>query len=98
MGFIAVRALPTLSLPVLQVSVIKLPDDTFEHATQAGGFELIATLADGSPLPSWISFDGQSGTFTLKPPAGTSEAVSVVVTARDHVGRTASTGMVLNIH
>lgn len=96
-GFIAVRELPTLTLGAAQTSQVNLPDDTFEHATQTGGFQLTASMADGSALPSWVTFNSDKGTFTLNPPAGTTEKLDVRVTARDHEGRTATTGMILKV-
>lgn len=47
-----------------------------------------ATLADGSALPSWLSFNASTRTFSGTPPAvGT---ISVLVTARDTGNLTAS--------
>lgn len=92
-GFVAVRELPTLNLPASQEAVAQLPDDTFQHSTQSGGFQLTATSADGSPLPDWVHFDSSKGTFTLSPPSGTQADLHVVITAKDHSGHVASTGM-----
>lgn len=39
-----------------------------------------ATLADGSPLPAWLSFDADTGTFSGNPPHGATD-LSVKVTA-----------------
>jgi Ca2+-binding RTX toxin-like protein len=47
-----------------------------------------ATLANGSPLPSWLSFDGES--FSGTPANGDVGAISVRVTATDIWGTTAS--------
>jgi hypothetical protein len=92
-GFVAVRELPTLNLPAAQEAVAQLPDDTFQHSTESGGFQLTATSADGSPLPNWVHFDRSKGTFTLSPPSGTQADLHVVITAKDHSGHVASTGM-----
>jgi hypothetical protein len=96
-GFIAVRELPTLNLLASQDAVAQLPDDTFQHSTQSGGFQLTAASADGSPLPDWVHFDSAKGTFTLSPPSGTQADLHVVITARDHSGHVASTGMRLRV-
>jgi hypothetical protein len=96
-GFIAVREIPNLDLPTAQVSEVKLPPDTFKHATQSGGFQLTARLSNGLPLPSWVQFDSDTGIFTLQPPRGISAQLHVIVTARDRAGRTASAGMELNV-
>jgi len=97
-GFIAVRVLPDVMLGTSQTSQVNLPDDTFQHATQTGGFQLSASMADGSALPSWVTFDSDKGTFTLNPPSGTAKKLDVRITARDHQGRTATTGMILTVH
>jgi len=97
-GFVAVRELPTLTLGASQTSQVVLPDDTFQHATQTGGFQLTASMADGSPLPTWVTFDADKGTFALKPPAGTSEKLDIRINARDHEGRTATTGIILKVN
>lgn len=54
-------------------------------------------MADGSPLPSWVSFDVAAGTFTLRPPQGTVAGLHLTITARDRQGRTASTDLTLNV-
>lgn len=54
---------------------------------------LTATLADGSDLPAWITFDPLTGTFS-----GTSEVdttLSILVTATDAAGLSASAGFTL---
>jgi hypothetical protein len=65
--FVAVSELGALPLAAAQTAVVKLPDDTFRHSIRFGGFQLSATLADGSPLPRWVSFGGTNGRFTLQP-------------------------------
>ena len=60
------------------------------HAT--GGTETVhlsATLADGSPLPSWLKFDPASR-LSGQPSPGAS-AVAVLVTAKDDQGHEAQT-------
>ncbi|MCF8054285.1 MAG: putative Ig domain-containing protein, partial [Deltaproteobacteria bacterium] len=63
-----------------------LPDKTVNNGgySVAGSFRSgsqfthTATMADGSPLPNWLKFDGATRTFSGKPPAGISK-VSVNV-------------------
>jgi len=77
------------------VSGVAIPDRTlapasaFSFALPAGAFSdadsilaLSATLADGSPLPAWLSFDAASGTFSGSAPVGFG-SLSVRVTASD---------------
>ena len=42
-----------------------------------------ATLADGSTLPSWLSFDASSRTFSGTPSNGDVGAIDIKVTATD---------------
>jgi len=97
-SFTAVRELGSLQVGAGVVSVIQLPGDTFQHtAQQAGDFKLSATMADGSPLPGWVSFDSATGTFTLRPPEGTVATLAITVTARDREGKVATTDMALQV-
>jgi hypothetical protein len=54
--------------------------------------KLEARQADGSPLPTWLGFDGITGLFNGAPPAGAEvPRLRVEVLARDDVGREART-------
>ena len=65
--------------------------NAFSFAVQAGAFvdadgdelSYAATLADGSDLPDWLSFNAVTQTFTGTPPAGSAGTISVMVTASD---------------
>ena len=96
-GFTAVRELGAIDLASDVTSVVPLPSDTFQHASQPDGFTLSAAMADGSPLPSWVSFDPAAGTFTLRPPQGTVGDLQLTITARDRQGRAASADLTLNV-
>ena len=62
-----------------QAFAFSVPADAFADADSA--LTLTATLADGSDLPAWLSFDGS--TFSGTPGAGDAGMVSVLVTASD---------------
>ena len=47
---------------------------------------LVATLANGQPLPSWLSFNATTRTFTGTPAAGNTGALDIMVTALDPKG------------
>ncbi len=65
-----------------------LPSNTFTDVDSGDSLTYSATLADGSPLPVWLSFDALTRTFTGTPPAiGTT---GVRVTVVDAGGLTAS--------
>jgi VCBS repeat-containing protein len=51
---------------------------------------LMATLADGAPLPSWLSFDRATGTFSGTPPLDFNGNLSLQVTATDTGGLSAT--------
>ncbi|WP_028311381.1 Ig-like domain-containing protein [Derxia gummosa] len=68
---------------------LQLPADTFLHTQINETVTLQATLANGKPLPGWLSFDGKAGTFTGEPPANLTSDVAIKVVARDSQGREA---------
>jgi len=53
------------------------------------------TLADGSPLPSWLTFDATTRTFSGNPPAD--GALDILVTARDPSGATVTSSFTLTM-
>ncbi|MBW7850630.1 MAG: tandem-95 repeat protein [Rhodospirillales bacterium] len=66
-------------------------DSAFSFLVPAGTFTDVdgdtltfgATLADGNPLPAWLSFDSGSRTFSGTPASGDIGSLSVRVTASD---------------
>lgn len=68
-----------------------LPASAFSFlADKTASLTYSATLAGGGALPSWLSFDPATATFTGNPPHGTTD-LSVVVTATASSGGSAST-------
>lgn len=65
-----------------QVWSFTVPANTFSDA-DGDALTLSATLEDGSALPSWLSFDATSGTFSGTPPAAFLGSLSLKVTASD---------------
>ena len=72
-----------------------LEDSAFSFTLPAGSFRDVdigdelaytATLANGDPLPDWLSFDAQTGTFSGTPANGDVGSVSVRLTATDLAG------------
>ncbi len=96
------NALPTAgTLPSLSA----LEDDAFSYTVPTTLFSdadirdrltLNATLADNSPLPSWLSFDGR--TFSGTPVNANVGTISVKVTATDIFGATVSTVTALTVN
>ncbi len=66
-----------------------VPADAFSDADASDSLAYTATLADGSPLPAWLSFDAATRTFSGTPDNGDVGDVSVRVTATDGSGASA---------
>lgn len=72
-----------------------VPVNTFNDPDAAVDPIYTATLADGSPLPAWLTLDGATGTFSGTPvEAGT---LTIKVTATDEDNASASDEFVLTI-
>ena len=72
-----------------------VPGNAFGDDDPGDSLSLTATLANGDPLPAWLSFDGSS--FSGTPGAGDSGILSVTVTAADLAGATASSTFQLDV-
>ncbi|HYC01912.1 MAG TPA: DUF4347 domain-containing protein [Azospirillaceae bacterium] len=71
------------------LSSFQLPNGTFQHTAVDAIVTVTATQADGSPLPSWLTFDPQTGTFKGDPPPDVQGTLQLKVTAEDNEGRKA---------
>ncbi|MFM9934809.1 MAG: putative Ig domain-containing protein [Novosphingobium sp.] len=60
----------------------QVPGDTFSDP-DSDSLSLSATLADGSPLPNWITFDPETRTFSGTPPLDYNGELAFTVTASD---------------
>jgi hypothetical protein len=80
-----------------EVGSFNLPTGTFRHSSGNAKISLEASLADGSPLPEWLTFDPDSGRFTGKPPKGTGGAMDIKILARDDRGNVAFAQFLLHI-
>jgi hypothetical protein len=76
---------------------LQVPRDAFAHTNPSAIVRLEATQADGRPLPTWLSFDAQSGLLTGTPPSAQAAGVEVKITARDDAGREASVSFRLQL-
>jgi len=72
-----------------------VPAGTFVDA-DGDALALSASLADGSPLPAWLSFDAATGSFSGNPPNGIG-SLTLRVTASDGQGGTASDDFTLTL-
>jgi Ca2+-binding RTX toxin-like protein len=79
--------------------VFTIPGNTFADADTLHGDVLTyaATRADGSPLPSWLSFDSATGTFTGTPTNDDVGVLDIAVTVTDAAGAQATDIFTLNV-
>ncbi|PXF29263.1 hypothetical protein WH50_21755, partial [Pokkaliibacter plantistimulans] len=74
-----------------------IPAGTFSDVDAGDSLTYTATLADGSTLPSWLSFDASTGTFSGTPDNGDVGAISIRVTATDTSGASVSSSFSLTV-
>ncbi|WP_298303281.1 tandem-95 repeat protein, partial [uncultured Erythrobacter sp.] len=75
-----VQALPDVSFGEDTAISVAVPPETFEDV-DGDTLSISATLADGSDLPTWLSFDG--ATFSGTPPQDFNGSLALTVTASD---------------
>jgi Ca2+-binding RTX toxin-like protein len=88
---------PTLATPLADQSGSEglafsytVPTTAFSDPDTGDTLTYSATKADGSALPSWLSFNTTTRVFSGTPPTGSTGTISVKVTARDPWNLTAS--------
>ncbi len=74
-----------------------IPADTFTDVDVGDSLNYNVTLADGSPLPSWLNFDVNSLTLSGMPSNNEVGDIVLNVIATDMAGATASQPFTLNI-
>ncbi|HYE48815.1 MAG TPA: putative Ig domain-containing protein, partial [Azospirillaceae bacterium] len=79
------------------LSSFQLPNGTFQHTNSEAIVSVTATMADGSPLPPWLTFDPQTGTFKGDPPPDAEGTLEIKVTAEDNDGRRAEAKFRLSV-
>jgi len=86
-----------VELPASGGASYTLPADSFIETDPNSPVTLTARLADGRPLPAYVSFDPTTGTLEFAENSGGSrpDELVVVVIARDAHGREARTSMVV---
>lgn len=72
-----------------------VPEGTFSDVDTGDSLDLNATLANGDPLPGWLTFDGTS--FSGTPSAQDAGMITIAVIATDLAGATVSTTFELTI-
>jgi hypothetical protein len=89
------HGIPNMQLTSDGVGALRVPEDAFAHTDPSAVVHLDARLADGRPLPAWLSFEGVRGVFSGFPPEGLQGSLEIEVIARDTEGREARTQFVL---
>lgn len=74
-----------------------IPADAFTDADPGDELTLTAARADGQPLPSWLTFDATTATFSGTPASGDLGAVEIRVTATDLGGNNVSDVFVVDV-
>jgi VCBS repeat-containing protein len=74
-----------------------IPTGTFADIDQGDVLSYIATLADGTVLPSWLVFDAATQTFSGTPGNADVGALNVRVTATDLAGASVSAAFALDV-
>lgn len=80
-----------------EVYSYEVPAATFADTDLDDSVTLSATLADGSALPDWLSFDAETGLFSGTPLNEHVGTLSLTVTAVDQGGLSASDTFVLDV-
>jgi len=80
-----------------QAVSFSVPASVFRDADSSDSLSLTASLADGSPLPAWLSFNSTTGAFTGTPPSDFSGTLSLIVRGADSQGAEATTTVALTV-
>jgi VCBS repeat-containing protein len=83
------QALPTRTTGAGGNLVFRLPADAFSDA-DGDALTFTATTSSGGSLPSWISFDADTRTFTANPTLSDTGLVQIRVTVSDPLGGSVS--------
>ncbi|KPG94797.1 hypothetical protein AEQ67_21840 [Pseudomonas sp. RIT-PI-q] len=104
-NLVAVNDAPTLQVALFdqtsglgQPAAYTLPANAFADVDVGDSLVLSARLANGDPLPTWLTFDAPSRSFSGTPPAGTQPGgIGITVTATDSGGLSASDDFTFNL-
>lgn len=80
-----------------QAFCYQIPEGTFADIDAGDQLTLTATMADGSGLPDWLTFDAASGTLTGTPGNDQVGTIELLVTATDISGAAVSAGLSLAV-
>ncbi|MEI7492253.1 MAG: putative Ig domain-containing protein [Bacteroidota bacterium] len=87
--------IPSQTTVFNQVFIYTIPDTTFIDDDGNNTLTYSAKLLNGNPLPSWLSFDTITATFSGTPTAV--EILNIKITATDTAGASASTSFKITV-
>ncbi|MDY0013412.1 MAG: putative Ig domain-containing protein [Rhodocyclaceae bacterium] len=88
---VAIRQLDDTAATEGQDFSLILPADLFSDPDASDEIQVVVRLANGEPLPAWLSFDPVSRTLSGRPTNDHVGDIEIVVEGRDHFGASAST-------
>ncbi|MDH5328175.1 MAG: putative Ig domain-containing protein [Gammaproteobacteria bacterium] len=91
------RAIDPQSALVDQPFNLTLAADTFADPNAGDSLTYSAQLADGKPLPTWLSFDANTLTFSGTPTAAVAQDNRIQITATDSGGLSATADLQLTV-
>jgi Ca2+-binding RTX toxin-like protein len=94
---VVVTALADQSATEDQIFNFQIPANSFKDIDKNDSLTFSATLADGSSLPPWLTFDAATQTFSGTPENDNVGTISLKVTVADLSGATASSCFNVNI-
>lgn len=89
--------LANMSVPLDKSFVYQLPTGTFSDIDKDDKLACSATMTNGDPLPSWLTFDTATQTFSGTPATGSIGTIGIQLTAIDLYGATVSSGFNLSV-
>ena len=99
----SINDLPSVANPIADISIYSdrssnfgFSANTFQDADLGDTLSYSATLADGSPLPSWLSLSGDR-TFSSNPSSANAGQYEIKVTAKDQSNATVTDNFILNV-
>ena len=92
------RSLPISPPMKMRASASRFRPASFSDVDVGDTLTLSATLADGSPLPAWLSFDPATQTFSGTPLNDDVGALTIRVTATDTSGATATQDFTVTVN
>jgi Ca2+-binding RTX toxin-like protein len=103
-GVTPVNDAPTLQQPIEDQSAgqnqpftFTIPSSTFADIDAGDTLRISAALANGNPLPSWLSFNPATQTFSGTPPLVNIGSLNIRVTATDSAGASVNDVFALDI-